>query len=97
MRFIKFLLNPTSSKKGYSLIEVMLSMAITSVIGAALLANIGLQREIFSFTRASNQNVMQSGLLMHRLFHGDGDFWGLKLASREDTVLTATGWCPGPV
>lgn len=80
-----------SGKQGYSLIEVMLSMTVTTVIGAALLANIGLQREVFVFTRANNQNVMQSGLLMHALKHGTGDFWGLKLASRENAVLTATG------
>lgn len=82
---------------GFTLVEVLLSVAILGMISAALFASILLQRDRFYISFQNNQSALDAGSSMTRILNGQDGFWGLQEASYGATVIDPTtpsggGW-----
>jgi len=80
-----------TSKAGLTLVELMVSLAMFTLLSTAIWANVMLQGRSFVYNRTSNLNVRDAGFLVNRMVYGSSARWGLRLASQNMTRVDPTG------
>ncbi|MGA0333100.1 MAG: PulJ/GspJ family protein [Kiritimatiellia bacterium] len=79
------------SKAGLSLVEVMISLSIFGLLGAAIWSNVLMHGRSFIYNRASNANTSEASFVVNRLVYGGSNYWGLRVASSSETTVAPTG------
>lgn len=80
-----------TKKAGMTMVEVMISISIFGMLGAAVWSNVFLQGQSYLYNRISNGNIQEASHIIDRLVHGSSDTWGLRTASSSQTMVVATG------
>lgn len=87
--------NPPSashpSKSGMTMVEVMISLALFSLLSASVWSNVLVQGRSYLFNRISNGNTQEASHVIDRLVYGNRTVWGLRAASQSETAVVLTG------
>ena len=80
-----------TSKAGMTMVEVMISISIFGMLGAAVWSNVFLHGQSYLYNRISNGNMQEASHIIDRLVHGNQNVWGLRAASSSETTVVSTG------
>lgn len=80
-----------NAKAGMTLLEVMVGMAVFSLLGAGLWMNVSLTNQSFQFNTLSNRDSIRASNVINRMVHGTPNYWGIRLASPTMSVVEQDG------
>jgi prepilin-type N-terminal cleavage/methylation domain-containing protein len=83
--------HPRPGRAGFTLTEILVAVTLLGVLSLGMFGNIMMHQRSFRYNVASNRNIQDSSMALQRIVYGDGDHWGLRIASRSNTVVNFTG------
>lgn len=78
-------------KQGFTLIEVLMAISISSLLMSTLAGNILMHGRSFRYNQTSNENIWNSAVTLQRIVYGTGDYWGLRKARQSHMSVQPTG------
>ncbi|WFB34830.1 prepilin-type N-terminal cleavage/methylation domain-containing protein [Kiritimatiellota bacterium B12222] len=81
----------SNKKEGMTLVELLISVTIFGLLGAAIWTNVYMHGKSFIFNRGTNLNSQEASFVINRLANGGASYWGLRTASKGESTVTLTG------